>query len=153
MTQSSGGRMKPLSSLNMEIIQKLSGKASLFGMTADQLVLGILSKPDVWKDVKMIKIQTPKLKKFLGVDEQTKYIAFSEVFRNGEYLLAEEAEKALQTKPIERGTYERDIIKVDEKLNFCYDINTLNESTRRQQYCHWHCHRSPSKYTLPSRSR
>ncbi len=122
VVQSNGGRMKPLSTLNREIIQKLSGKASLFGMTADQLVLGILSKPDVWKDVKIIKIQTPKLKKFLGVDEQTKYIAFSEVFRNGEYLLAEEAEKALQTKPIERGTYERDIIKVDEKLNILYSV-------------------------------
>ena len=122
IVQSNGGRMKPLATLNREIIQKLSGKASLFGMTADQLVLGILSKPDVWKDVKMIKIQTPKLKKFLGVDEQTKYIAFSEVFKNGEYLLAEEAEKALQTKPIERGTYERDIIKVDEKLNILYSV-------------------------------
>mgnify|MGYP003497854827 FL=1 len=122
IVQSNGRRMKPLATLNREIIQKLSGKASLFGMTADQLVLGILSKPDVWKDVKMIKIQTPKLKKFLGVDEQTKYIAFSEVFKNGEYLLAEEAEKALQTKPIERGTYERDIIKVDEKLNILYSV-------------------------------
>ena len=30
-----------------------------------------------------------------------KNISFSEVFRNGEYLLAAEAEKALQTKPIE----------------------------------------------------
>ena len=33
-------------------------------MNADQLILGMLSKPDVWKDVKMIKIQTPKLKNF-----------------------------------------------------------------------------------------
>ena len=100
--------MKPLHTLNREIIQKLSGKASFLGMNADQLVLGMLSKPDVWKDVKIIKVQTPKLKKFLGVDVNEKYIAFSEVFRNGEYLLAAEAEKALQTKPIERGTYERD---------------------------------------------
>jgi cytochrome c-type biogenesis protein CcsB len=91
-------------------------------MSADQLVLGMLSKPDVWKDVKMIKIQTPKLKKFLGVDVNEKYIAFSEVFRNGEYLLAAEAEKALQTKPIERGTYEKDIIKLDEKLNIMYSV-------------------------------
>lgn len=122
VVQSNGGRMKPLSTLNREIIQKLSGKASMLGMTSDQLVLGMLSTPDVWKDVKMIKIQTPKLKNFLGVDEKEKYIAFSEVFKNGEYLLAGEAEKALQTKPIERGTYERDIIKIDEKLNIMYSV-------------------------------
>ena len=122
VVQSNGGRMKPLSTLNREIVQKLSGKASMLGMTSDQLVLGMLSTPDVWKDVKMIKIQTPKLKQFLGVDEKEKYIAFSEVFKDGEYLLAGEAEKALQTKPIERGTYERDIIKIDEKLNIMYSV-------------------------------
>ncbi|MDZ7819681.1 MAG: cytochrome c biogenesis protein CcsA [Aliarcobacter sp.] len=122
VVQSNGGRMKPLSTLNREIIQKLSGKASMLGMTSDQLILGMLSTPDVWKDVKMIKIQTPKLKKFLGVDEKEKYIAFSEVFKDGEYLLAGEAEKALQTKPIERGTYERDIIKIDERLNIMYSV-------------------------------
>ena len=74
VVQSNGGRMKPLSTLNREIIQKLSGKASLLGMTSDQLILGMLSTPDIWKDVKMIKIQTPKLKKFLGVDVNEKYI-------------------------------------------------------------------------------
>ena len=122
VVQSNGGRMKPLATLNREIVQKLSGKASMLGMTSDQLVLGMLSTPDVWKDVKMIKIQTPKLKRFLGVDEKEKYIAFSEVFRDGEYLLAGEAEKALLTKPIERGTYEKDIIKIDERLNIMYSV-------------------------------
>ena len=122
VVQSNGGRMKPLATLDREIIQKLSGRATFLGMTADQLVIGMLSKPDVWKDVKMIKIQTPKLKQFLGVDVNEKYIAFSEVFKDGNYLLAEEAEKALQTKPIERGTYEKDIIKLDEKLNIMYSV-------------------------------
>ena len=122
VVQSNGGRMKPLSTLNREIIQKLSGRSSLLGMTSDQLVLGMLTTPDIWKDVKMIKIQTPKLKKFLGIDEKEKYIAFSEVFKDGEYLLSAEAEKALQTKPIERGTYERDIIKIDERLNIMYSV-------------------------------
>jgi cytochrome c-type biogenesis protein CcsB len=129
VAQSNGGRMKPISSLNREIVQKLSGKASVLGMNSDQIVLGLITRPDIWRDVKMIKIKTPKLKKFLGVDVGSKYIAFSEVFKNGEYLLAKEAEKALQTKPIERGTYERDIIKVDERLNILYSVfngNLLN---------------------------
>ena len=54
--------MKPLSTLNLEIIQKLSGKSTLFGMNADQLVLGMLSRPDIWSELKVIKIKTPKLK-------------------------------------------------------------------------------------------
>lgn len=122
VTQSSGGRMKPLSSLNMEIIQKLSGKSTLFGMNSDQLVLGMLTRPDIWSDLKVIKIKTPKLKKFLGVDEKEKYIAFSEVFKDGKYLLSSEAEAALQVKPMDRGTYEKDIIQLDERLNIIYSV-------------------------------
>ena len=123
IVQSNGGRMKPLATLNREIIQKLSGKSSFLGMDANQLVLGMLSNPDVWKDVKIIKIQTPKLKKFLNIPAEEKYISFSEAFNEkGEYLLATETEKALQTKPIERGTYEKDIIKTDEKLNIIYSV-------------------------------
>ena len=123
VVQSSGGRMKPLATLNREIVQKLSGRATFLGMDANQLVLGMLSNPDVWKDVKIIKIQTPKLKKFLNIDESENYISFSEAFSSkGEYLLSAETEKALQTKPIERGTYEKDLIKTDEKLNIIYSV-------------------------------
>ena len=123
VVQSSGGRMKPLATLNREIVQKLSGKSSFMGMDANQIVLGMITRPDIWKDVKIIKINTPKLKKFLGVPESEKYISFSEAFgEKNEYLLTKESEKALLTKPIERGTYEKDIIKVDEKLNIIYSV-------------------------------
>lgn len=123
VVQSSGGRMKPLATLNREIVQKLSGKSSFMGMDANQIVLGMITRPDIWKDVKIIKINTPKLKKFLGVSESEKYISFSEAFgEKNDYLLAKESEKALLTKPIERGTYEKDIIKVDEKLNIIYSV-------------------------------
>ncbi|APW65596.1 cytochrome C biogenesis protein [Poseidonibacter parvus] len=122
VTQSSSGRMKPISSLNREIVTKLSGKTSLLGMNSDQIVLGMLSRPEIWRDLKIIKIKTPKLKKFIGVDESRKYIAFSEVFKDGAYLLSKESEKASLTKPNERGTYEKDIIKVDERLNIMYAV-------------------------------
>ncbi len=123
IVQSSGGRMKPLATLNREIVQKLSGRSSFLGMDANQLVLGMLSNPDVWKNVKIIKVQTPKLKKFLNIPLEENYISFSEAFNEkGEYLLSAETEKALQTKPIERGTYEKDLIKTDEKLNIIYSV-------------------------------
>ena len=122
VTQSSSGRMKPISSLNREIVTKVSGSTSLFGMNADQIVLGLLSRPEMWRDLKIIKLKTPKLKKFLGVETSRKYVAFSEVFKDGAYLLAKESEKASLTKPTERGTYEKDIIKLDERLNIVYAV-------------------------------
>ena len=122
VTQSSSGRMKPVSSLNREIVLKISGKTEFLGMNADQIVLGLLTRPEVWRDIKLIKIKTPKLKNFLGVDTNRKHIAFSEVFKDGKYLLSKESEKASLTKPNERGTYEKDIIKIDERLNITYAV-------------------------------
>ncbi|OCL86914.1 Cytochrome c biogenesis protein CcsA [Aliarcobacter thereius] len=123
VVQGNGGRMQPLSTLNKQIVQKLSGRSNFLGMDANQIVFGMLTRPDIWKDVKILKIQTPKLKKLLNIDESEKYISFSEVFdEKGKYLIVEEAEKALLTKPIERGTYEKDIIKLDEKLNIIYSV-------------------------------
>ena len=120
VTQNSSGRMKPLNSLNTEIVRKLSSKASLFGMTADQIVLGMLTRPEVWRNVKMIKIKTPKLKKILGVELTRNKIAFSEIFKNNEYILRDYTIAASRTKPAERGTFEKDILEVDERLNVAY---------------------------------
>ena len=61
VVQSSGGRMKPLATLNREIVQKLSGKSSFMGMDANQIVLGMITRPDIWKDVKIIKINKKEL--------------------------------------------------------------------------------------------
>ena len=120
VTQSNSGRMKPLNSLNEEIVRKISGKASLFGMNADQVILGMLTRPEIWRNIKMIKIKTPKLRKILEVEDSRKYIAFSEIFKDGKYVLDEYAVAASRTKPAERGTFEKDILAVDERLNVAY---------------------------------
>lgn len=120
VTQSNMGRMKPVNTLDTEVVLKLTGKTSMFGMNADQIVLGMLSRPEIWRHVKMVKVKTPKLKKLLGMDASRKYISFTEVFKNGKYILQEEVNKAYMSKPSERGTYEKDLIKVDERLNVAY---------------------------------
>ncbi|WP_258238821.1 cytochrome c biogenesis protein CcsA [Arcobacter sp. CECT 8985] len=123
VTQSGMGRMKPIDSLNDEILHKISSRGSMFGMDANQIVLGMLTNPSVWRNIRMIKIKTPKLKKLLGIDVSRKYIAFSDVFtKDGKYKLQKEAQIASRAKPSERGTFEKDIIKLDEKLNVSYMV-------------------------------
>ena len=122
VVQDHQGRMKPMSSMNRDIVSKISRKSEFLGMNYDQIVLGMLARPDIWKDVKIINVKTPQLKKFLEIPEDRKYIAFSEVFKNNKYILASEVEKANQVKVSERGTYERDVIKVDERINIVYAV-------------------------------
>ncbi|MEA2018047.1 MAG: cytochrome c biogenesis protein CcsA [Campylobacterota bacterium] len=123
ITQSNMGRMKPLDSLNHEILNKLTRKNSFLGMDANQVVMGMMTSPDIWRGIKMLKIKTPKLKKVLGVKANRTYIAFSEIFTpEGEYKLKDFVEKANSMNPNTRGTFEKDIIKLDERLNIAYMV-------------------------------
>jgi len=127
VAQSNGGRMKPLDTLNRQIVSKLSGKSSLFQMSSNQIILGMLTRPEIWRNIKMIKIKTSKLKKILGIKPSRKYIAFSEAFtKNGQYKLQEEARVASMISPAQRGTFEKDIIKLDEKLSIAYMVYNGN---------------------------
>jgi cytochrome c-type biogenesis protein CcsB len=122
ITQSDGGRMKPLNTLNQEIVHKLSRKSSLFGLNADQIVLGMMSRPEIWRSVPMIKVRTPKLKKLLGIPTEKKYIAFSDLFKQNEYKIKKEVEQANALPPQKRGTFEKDILRLDERLNIAYMV-------------------------------
>ena len=120
VTQSSGGRMQPVDSMNLQIVQKLTRKSSFMGMDHNQIVLGMFTRPEVWRFVDMIKISTPKLKQELGYPVNKEYIPFADLFDGQNYALKDLVEKANETKPLERGTYEKDIIKLDERLNIAY---------------------------------
>ena len=124
ITQDHMGRMKPLDTLNMEIVQKLSGKSSLYGLNHNQIVLGMLTHPEIWRNIKLIKIKHPVLKKLLKVDG--KYMAFSQAFENDKYLLKDLVEKANRTNPNQRGTLDREVIKIDERLNITYMVYYAN---------------------------
>ncbi len=120
--QTAQGRMKPLGSFNKQIINKITGKNEILGMDYNQMVLGMMTRPDYWRTVDIIKIKTPKLKQLLGVPEEQKYIAFEDVFKNDKYVLMDQINEASRINPNIRGTFEKDLIQVDERLNIMYYI-------------------------------
>lgn len=122
VVQGYDGRMKPMATLSDEIVLKLTGKTSFMGFSSNQIVLGMLSNPTAWREVKIIRISTPKLKKFLSVDMNSKYIAFTDAFKGNEYILKDESTKAFAMSPSLRGTYERELVKIEEKLNIIYSL-------------------------------
>ncbi len=115
------GRMKPMDSQNREILSKLSGKSTWHGMSANQVILGMLTRPEIWKKLDIIKVRTPKLRKLLGVPKSQKLLAFNDFFDdNGHYKLTDEIDNANKIEPGKRGTFERDLIQVDELLNIAF---------------------------------
>ena len=123
VVQASMGRMKPLDSLNREILRKLSKKETLYGMSANQVILGMFARPDIWKKVNLISVKTPKLRTILRVPKNQKLLNFNDFFHaNGNYKLERYIEEATKLKPSKRGTFYNDVIKVDERINISFVV-------------------------------
>ena len=122
VVQSRMGRMKPFDTLSQEVLYKLSGKNRLLEMSSTQVLLGMLSHPTVWKKIPMIQTKTPKLRTFLGLESDQKLASFGDFFEGSRYKLETEVQKALMLRPSERGTYENDLIKVDERLSIAFMV-------------------------------
>ncbi len=120
IAQSPMGRMEPVNSLNTQLLYKIHGTLGFRGLDQDQVLMGMLSRPELWRYAKMLKIKSPKLKDVLGVERSRKYIAFADAFNGKEYKLKSHVEQANRTNPNKRGTFEREVISLDEKLNVIY---------------------------------
>ena len=111
------GRMKPVHTLTSEIIRKLSKKESLYGLSSNQIVLSMFANSNEWYDVNIIKLgKHEDIQKKLGVT--TQYVSYKDFFnKNGEYKLKNDVRKVYNLNPVDRGVYEKELLKIDEKVN------------------------------------
>ncbi len=129
LMQSHDGRIKPVNTLSSEVLRKIAKKSKFEGLTPDQVLLGMASDPISWQQVPMIKIRfgiarNTQLQHILGVDgDYASYLDFIDM-QNGQYKLGSYVQAAYNKKPKYRGQFDKDIMKVDEKLNICYMIYT-----------------------------
>ncbi len=120
VVQSRMGRMKPFDTLSQEVLYKLSGKSTLYGMNSTQIALGMLSHPSLWKKQAMIQTKSPKLRDLIGIKSDQRWACFDDFFDGYRYKLEGELQKALEMKPSLRGVYENDLIKTDERLSIAF---------------------------------
>ncbi|NOR29077.1 MAG: cytochrome C biogenesis protein [Lutibacter sp.] len=111
------GRMKPVHTLTSEILRKLARKESLYGLSSDQIVLSMFMNSNEWYDVNIIKLgKHENIQKKLGVTGL--YVSYKDFFaKNGEYKLKDEVRNVYNLKPVDRGVFEKELLKIDEKVN------------------------------------
>lgn len=127
LVQSVDGRIKPIDTVSTEVLNKVHGSGTFQGMTANQVVLSMMSSPEQWQVQPLIKVFHPELKKIIGIPSSQKYAAFSDFFeKEGEHAfkLTKYSEEANRKKPAERNQFDKDILKVDERVNICYMVFT-----------------------------
>ncbi|NWF66766.1 MAG: cytochrome c biogenesis protein CcsA [Campylobacterales bacterium] len=127
LVQDFGGRIKPINTLSHEIVNKVARTDNLFGLHPNQIILGMITRPNEWQQVKMIKVEHPDVKDIVGVNKNDKLLAFSDFFDFNSpqpYKLAQYIDEASRKKPSMQTKFDKEIIKVDEKINICYMLYT-----------------------------
>ena len=127
MVQSADGRIKPIDTVAHDVLNKVYRKDNYHGVSPNQVVLGMMSSPAHWQIQPMIKLHHKELKKILGLSEEATHASFNDFFETSgdyEYKLAKYAEIANRKKPAQRNLFDKDVLKVDERLNVCYLVYT-----------------------------
>jgi len=117
VVQDFSGRMKPMHTLDRELMRKISGHETFRKFSADQVILSMYADRSAWFGIPIIKMGNhPDIAKLLGV--KGKKAAYDDFFdQEGHYKLSDAISKADNMNPAERGIFEKQLIKVDERLN------------------------------------
>ena len=102
-----------------ELLRKISRKETINGLTAEQVMLGMVSNPADWYGEPIIKMgKQEELKKMLQVeDDMVSYRDFFDI--QGEYKLRNLVRNAYNMPQRDRGMLEKEVLKLDEKVNIC----------------------------------
>src|SRR5690606_18023293 len=97
--------------------RKVSRTETIYGLTPDQIFLGMTLFPDEWTAVPMIHIgRQESIREWLGV--KTDKARFNDFFSaSGQYILKDAVRKAYSLQPIDRSAFDKDLMKIDERVN------------------------------------
>lgn len=109
------GRMKPMHTLSREVLRKVSGRESYKDLNADQAILSMFCDKSGWYSLPLVKVGEYTAE-FIGTEG--KRAAYKDFFnKDGSYKLTQEVRLAHGLDPKDRGKIEKDLIKVDERVN------------------------------------
>jgi cytochrome c-type biogenesis protein CcsB len=122
LVQDQKGRTEPLFTLSNDILRKVTRSNQFEGMTSMQVFAGIYFDFNNWKDYPLIRISNDDIKKSIGI--RGKYAAFSDLInlQDGSYKISEDVNKAYAKAPGDRNKYDKELMKVDERVNIVYMI-------------------------------
>ncbi|MRI58533.1 MAG: cytochrome C biogenesis protein [Epsilonproteobacteria bacterium] len=127
LVQDSGGRIEPVDTLSRQVLAKVAKKEELYGLNANQYFLGMTIKPEIFQKIKMIYVHHPYLKKLLGLESKEKYASFEDFFdynKSDPYKLSRLVQEAVAKKPAARSQLDKEVLKVDERVNVAYMVYT-----------------------------
>lgn len=123
LVQDQKGRTKPLYALSSDILRKVARENKFEGSSSMQVFLGIVFDFERWSDVPLIRVSDRELQESLDISGNM--AAFSDLVDmsgRGTYRLSGEVDAAYQKSPGERNKRDKEVMKVDERVNIVYMI-------------------------------
>jgi cytochrome c-type biogenesis protein CcsB len=121
VVQTFDGRFEPMHTLAVDVMHKISRKdhftTDVKGKMDDiQVFMDMLLDADYWKQQKVVYIREKPVRDALGVEGG--YASFWD-FIDGQsnYKLGPAAEEAFRKRPAEQNAFDKEVIRVDERLN------------------------------------
>jgi cytochrome c-type biogenesis protein CcsB len=125
LVQDQKGRTKPLLTLSNDILRKVTRENEFEGLTSMQVFLGIYLDFDNWKEVPLIKVSNKDVQNKLGLrGNMAAFIDLIDLKNGGSYKLSEDVQKAYAKAPGEQNKTDKEVLKIDERLNIVYMIYT-----------------------------
>jgi len=119
--QSVDGRIEPISSLSSKVVRKISHKSSLFGKTPDEVVLSMMTHPEIWRTLPVILVGEDAVAAQLGV--QGKFTTIESMFdEQGNYRIMDQVRTAYSKSPAFRNKVEKEYINLDERINISFMV-------------------------------
>jgi len=118
------GRFKPFNTLASEVLRKLSKKQSLYGYSPEQIMISMVLDPESWERAAIIHTGNhPEILEILNSGKGL--VSYNNFFNeDGSYKLGEFVRNAQNMNPKDQGTFEKSLIKLDEKVNIAHMVFT-----------------------------
>lgn len=121
--QNISGRVEPIDTIANNVVHKITKKDNFMGMSNAQMFLGMMLYSDIWRDLKIIYVNDKQIKKIIGLDSKENYASFSDFFSDKlGYKLNNFVEEANRIDPAKRDMFEKNLLKVDERVSLAYSI-------------------------------
>jgi len=123
LVQDQKGRTKPLYTLSSDIVRKVVRENNYKGYSPMQVFAGIWTDFNTWKDIPIIRVSNAELQKIVGISgNMASFTDLVDIDGTGEYELADLVNEAYAKPPARRNKLDKEIMKVDERVNIVYMI-------------------------------
>ena len=119
--QATNGRIIPMNTFTSEVLRKLYKNTHFGQLNSDQFLISLLAVPEMWMRVPLMTYSNETIAVFFSLP--TAECAYIDMFHeDGSYKLQQKLNEAYQKMPSDRSGFDKEIIKLDEKVNILHQL-------------------------------